>query len=377
MKIWIIGRGYPTTSNGMWGSFELEQARLLARKGYDVSYIALTLSFFDRKDPRGLRIFQNGGVKVYACSYFFFPGKAGIYWESFEDKCWRTLLERAEKDSGLPDIIHVHYPSMISSINEIKKYRSRGVKLFVTEHWSRVLINTLKKHELSRLQYYAENANCFACVSEVLEKAVKKLAVVTVPIEVIPNIVSPLFFEAGKIEGKDYDSFTFITVGRLVPLKQFDVVIKQFLKEFSGNENMKLRIVGSGLERRNLEGLAGDNPQITFMGELSLADTAKEISKANALVSFSKYETFAVPIAEAWACGKPVIVSSGSGISPFVNQGNGVVVESNTFEKLGEAMRRLVEKYNNYKPEAISEFAKKHFNDNAVLKKLEKMYMMR
>lgn len=78
MKIWIIGRGYPTTSSGMWGSFELEQARLLARKGYDVSYIALTLSFFDRKAPRGLRNFQNGGVKVYACSYFFCPGKAGM-----------------------------------------------------------------------------------------------------------------------------------------------------------------------------------------------------------------------------------------------------------------------------------------------------------
>lgn len=375
MKIWVIGRGYPTTSNGMWGSFELEQARLLVRNGYEVSYIALTLSFFDRKDPRGLRTFEDSHVKVYAYSHFYFPGKAGIYWEYFEDKCWKTLFDRAESDSGLPDIIHVHYPSMGSSINGIEKYRDRGVKLFVTEHWSRVLINTLKTHELSRLQYYAKKANCFATVSEALENAVKKLVTVTVPMEVIPNIVSPLFFEAGKAPRKNSDRFTFIAIGRLVPLKQFDVVIRQFLKEFSGNEKVKLRIVGSGSDRRNLESLAGGKPQITFTGELSLADTAKEISNADALVSFSKYETFAAPIAEAWACGKPVIVSSASGISPFVNQENGIVVDSNACEELGEALRRLFENYKCYIPETISKFAMKHFNDNAVMKKLEEMYM--
>lgn len=374
MKIWVIGRGYPTTSNGMWGSFELEQAKLLARNGYDVSYIALTLSFFDRKDPRGLRVFEDSGVKVYAYSHFYFPGKAGIYWESFEDNCWKALFDRAEKDSGAPDIIHVHYPSMISSINEIGKYRSRGVKLFVTEHWSRVLINTLKKHELARLQYYAKNANCFASVSEALENAVKKLVPVQAPMVVIPNIVSPLFFEACTQAQKSNDSFTFVTVGRLVSLKQFDVVIKQFLNVFSSSERVKLKIVGSGSARKSLERLAEGSKQISFTGELSLADTAKEIANADALVSFSRYETFAAPVAEAWACGKPVIVSSGSGIAAFVRKENGIVVDSNAFEDLGRAMKGFTENYSAYDPESISSFAKEHFNDKAVMNKLNKMY---
>lgn len=375
MKVWVIGRGYPTTSNGMWGSFELEQAKLLARNGHDVSYIALTLSFFDRKDPRGFRTFEDRKVKVYVYSHFYFPGKSGIHWDAFEDKCWRILFEKAEKDSGLPEIIHVHYPSMISSINEIEAYRKRNVKIFVTEHWSRVLINTLKKHELSRLQYYAQNANCFASVSDTLQNAVKKLVTVAVPMEVIPNIVSPLFFEREKISDINDDGFTFVMVGRLVPLKQFDVVIKQFLKEFSGNEKVKLKVVGSGPDRKNLEALAAGNSQIIFTGELSLADTAKEIANADALVSFSKYETFAAPVAEAWGCGKPAIVSSDSGISPFVNQENGIVVESHDREKLGVAMKSIFEKQKDYKPEAISEFAKKHFNDDAVMKMIEEMYI--
>lgn len=372
MNIWVIGRGYPTTSNGMWGSFELEQAKLLTRGGNEVSYIALTLSFFTRKDPRGLRAFEDDGVKVYVYSHFYFPGKTGVYLGRFEDKCWRTLFEQAEKESGLPDIIHVHYPSMGSSINEIEKYRKQGIKLFVTEHWSRVLINNLKNHEMARLKYYATRANCFVSVSEALQDAIRKRVDMSAPMEVIPNMVSPLFFET--IEEKKNDNFKFITVGRLVPLKQFDVVIREFLKEFSGNEKVKLEIVGSGSERRNLESIAGGNPQITFSGKLSLEDTAKEIASADVLVSFSKYETFAVPVTEAWACGKPAIVSDKSGVASFVNKDNGVVVISDSPEQLGIAMRGLYKDYYCYNHNNISNFARANFNDEAIMTKLKDMY---
>jgi len=372
MKIWVIGRGYPTAANRMWGSFELEQAKLLARNGYEVSYIALTLSFFDRKDPRGLRVFNDSGVKIYAYSHFYFPGKAGIYWGFFEDRCWRKLFEKAEGDKGLPDIVHVHYPSMLSSIHEIEKYRSRGVKLFVTEHWSRVMVNNLKKHELTRLRFYAQRANCFACVSEALQNAVRTRTTVTVPMEVIPNIVSPAFFEAKGESNKGV--FTFAAIGRLVPLKQFDAVVRQFLHVFGGNSAVKLRIIGSGPERKKLERIAGRSTQISFTGELSLQETVKELAGADALVSFSRYETFAAPVAEAWACGKPAIVSSGSGISPYVRPENGYVVDSGSEEKLGLAMKGIFDYHKGFDPEVISAYAGKYFSDRAIMDRLSAMY---
>ena len=375
MKIWVIGRGYPTPANRMWGSFELEQAKLLARNNYEVTYIALTLSFLDRKDPRGLRELEDSGVKVFVYSHFYFPGKLGVYWESLEDKCWRSLFQKAEAETGVPDIIHVHYPSMISSIHEIEKYRLMGVKLYVTEHWSRVLINNLKKHEMARLRYYAKNANCFASVSVALQNAVKKIVPVTVPMEVIPNIVSPHFFSGVEKQGQIHDSFTFIAVGRLVPLKQFDVIIRQFIKGFAGDNRVNLRIVGSGPERNKLEAIADGNPQISFPGELPLEATAKETLKADALVSFSKYETFAVPVAEAWASGKPAIVSSGSGISPFVNQENGFVIDSDDEAELGSAMKVVFDRIRAYDSEGISAYARKHFSDCAIMDKLRQMYL--
>ena len=373
MKIWVIGRGYPTVSNGMWGSFELEQAKLLARNGHDVSYIALTLSFFSRKDPRGMRAFEDNGVNVYTYSHLYFPGKAGIYLEKYEDKCWHRLFDAAEKNGGLPDVIHIHYPSMLSSINEVEKLRKKGVKIVVTEHWSRVLINNLRKFERARLEYYASHVNCFACVSNALQKSVKKLSNVTAPMEIIPNIVSPLFFDS-KPEKKESDIFTFVAVGRLVPLKQFDVIIEQFKSVFSGNDKVRLKIIGSGSERKKLEKLAAGNDNIIITGGLPQSEVATELSNADALISYSKYETFAVPVAEAWACGKPVIVSERSGIASAVKNEKGYVVKNDSVESLKTAIKDLYDGYSIYSAETIRDFASGLYCDSAVFKSISSIY---
>lgn len=371
MKIWVIGRGYPTPENKMWGSFELDQAKMLTRDGHDVSYIALTLSFYSRKDPRGLRVFEEDGVKIFACSRFYFPGKMGVYWEKYEDRCWAKLFAEAEKN-GQPDLIHLHYPSMVSSIHEIEKYRSQGVRIFVTEHWSRVLIHTLKAHEKARLQYYASHACCFACVGKPLQAEVRQTVDVSVPMTIIPNIVPPHFFTVR--DEKKKSGFHFVCVGRLVPLKQFDAVIRQFKAVFRDQKDITLQVIGSGSEKARLKSLAGEDPRIHFAGEIRSQELAAQLSEADALISFSRYETFAAPVAEAWAAGKPVIVSEQSGISSYVNENNGFIVSADSEEALGKTMLRLYQKIDGYDSGRIKTFAKEHFSDEAIVRQLNEMY---
>ena len=374
MKIWIVGRGYPTPANKMWGSFELEQAKLLARNGNEVSYIALTLSFFDREDPRGMRFFEEDGVEVFLYSHFYFPGKLGVNWERFEDNCWRKLYSTAQKKTGKPDIIHIHYPSMLGGMKVVDEYKKQKIKIIVTEHWSRVLINTLKGYEVTRLKYYANNANCFICVSELLKEAVKKYTDVTVPMEVVPNIVSPVFLKKVSKQ-KKRNEFVFICVGRLVSLKQFSIVIKQFIMQFPDNRNVILKIIGSGPEKMKLMKAADGNPRVWFIGGLPLGDVAHEIRNADALISYSKYETFAAPVAEAWGCGKPVIVSDKSGVASYISEDNGILVHNDDFDQLGLAMRNIYENYLHYNAEKISSFAREHFSDEAIWSKLKHIYL--
>lgn len=372
MKIWIVGRGVPTPENKMWGSFELEQARLLARSGHAVTYIALTLSFFSRNDPRGTRDFTQDGVRILASSRLYFPGKLGIHLPGYESRCWGSLFRMAEDADGLPDVIHIHYPSMIGSVRVMEAYRRRGVRICATEHWSRVLTDRLKPHERNRLAWYAQHADCLAAVSELLINAVKKRVRVSVPTRVIPNPVSPLFFEAVAKRGQG--PFTFIAVGRLTPLKQFDVIAEQFLKAFGRDAEVRLKIIGSGSERTRLEQISGGDGRVEILGALPQKEVVRQMAQADALVSFSRYETFAVPVAEAWACGIPAIVSDASGIVDYVTAETGIVVPATDAQQLCSAMHRLREERSAYDAGQIREYAEEHFSDRIVREQLLAMY---
>lgn len=376
MKIWVIGRGYPTIYNGMRGSFEFDQAKLLSHHGYDVKYISLSLTFLRRKDHRGLNHFCEEGVDVFAYSQLFFPGsvmkKLNIHFGKYEEKCWHMLFSKVIKSSGLPDIIHIHYPTMICNINEVEKLRKKGVKVFVTEHWSNILTKGLKGYEIDRLKYYATKSKCFFSVSRLLQNSVKSLTNVSVPMEVVPNIVSPVFFNS-KMDIKD-NIFTFITISRLVSLKQIDIIVDQFISLFADNKKVKLVIVGTGPQKKKIEKRIADHANIIMTGELSPADVANELGKSNVLVSFSKYETFAVPVAEALACGKPVIVSFSSGIASFIDERVGIKVNSSNPSDLGKAMKSIVNNYESYDKESIARLAEENFSDEAIYSKIVSIY---
>ena len=99
MKIWIIGRGYPTTENRNWGSFEFEQAKLLSENGYEVVYIALTLSFFDRKDTENLQMTK--------CQYSLIPTsifrvKQGFIWRHMKINAGEIFLGEQKQNQVFP-----------------------------------------------------------------------------------------------------------------------------------------------------------------------------------------------------------------------------------------------------------------------------------
>ena len=91
-------------------------------------------------------------------------------------------------------------------------------------------------------------------------------------------------------------------------------------------------------------------------------------------MSFSKYETFAAPVAEAWAGGKPVVVSDKSGIAAYVNDELGVVVPADSEEELGKAMVSLYTDREQYSKSKLKSFAENHSSDHAIIGMLEKMY---
>ena len=75
MKIWVIGRHYPAVNNRMRGSFEIEQAKMLARGGHDVTYIAVIFHPYKKIRSWGFATWKEDGIRVCGYSCPFFPEK--------------------------------------------------------------------------------------------------------------------------------------------------------------------------------------------------------------------------------------------------------------------------------------------------------------
>ena len=115
MKIWVIGRGFPSKKNRMLGSFELEQAKMLADEN-DVTYIAQIFTYLPSKGTPGVlyKTFMDENVRVCCRTVPYFPHKFKIYLKNYIRHTWDKMLRKIEDQFGTPDVIHIHYPTMIA-----------------------------------------------------------------------------------------------------------------------------------------------------------------------------------------------------------------------------------------------------------------------
>ena len=374
MKFWVIGRSYPTPQNKMRGSFELEQAKMLAKHGHDVTYLAVILHPINKVKKWGYVHFEDGAVQVYTDSTFWAPERMHIHPQRLIEKTWRTLFSKVEREQGMPDVIHIHYPGMNGSPAVVGEYKQRGTKVITTEHWSKVLTDSMDAYQRKQLIDFSEIADEILCVSEPLKRAVQSITHTKKEIKIVPNIVSDLFQpSADKERTKEYH---FVAVGRLAPVKQMDLLAETFAKTFQGGPNVFLNIVGDGSERKKIERIIQQyhmSEQICLTGTLSREETAQKVSQSDCLICFSCLETFGVPVIEAWACGIPVIASDALGLLEYWENDLGCIVPSGNTDELSKAMKQIQER--RFDHAYIHNFACRYFSEETVYNLLMENYL--
>lgn len=114
----------------------------------------------------------------------------------------------------------------------------------------------------------------------------------------------------------DLRTLTFLSVGRLVPNKGMDVLVKAFRKAFpTGKEKAGLTIVGEGPERASLEKLAAGDARIRLVG---FADPAPYYASHPVYVSAARYEPFGLTILEAMQAGCRLVCTRTQGPEEFL-----------------------------------------------------------
>jgi glycosyltransferase involved in cell wall biosynthesis len=149
--------------------------------------------------------------------------------------------------------------------------------------------------------------------------------------EVIHPPVDTVFFTPGG----ERAGF-FLYVGRLVSYKRPDLVVEAFAEL----PELELLVVGEGPMRLSLETAATAN--VTFLGGVGDQQLRDLYRTARALV-YPAEEDFGITMAEAIACGTPVIGLSQGGATDIVEPGvTGRLIGSQSVTELRAAIRETV-----------------------------------
>lgn len=160
-------------------------------------------------------------------------------------------------------------------------------------------------------------------------------------VEVISNFspVVPAAPVGRASHGTPPEAFLVVGVGRLVPRKGFDTLIRAL----ASVDQAHLWLVGEGGEEARLRALArelGIAERVRFLGWQD--QPAPFLAAADAVALPSIHEPLGNGILEAWALGKPVVAAASEGPSWVVADGrDGLLHPPGDVAALAAALRRL------------------------------------
>jgi glycosyltransferase involved in cell wall biosynthesis len=96
--------------------------------------------------------------------------------------------------------------------------------------------------------------------------------------------------------------------------------------------------------------------------------------RSHVIVLSSNFETFGLVLAEAMACGKPVISTRSGGPEDFVTEETGILVSAHDSSALAEALIQMRQRYDRYDPALIRAHCVERFSERQFVRKLEDIY---
>ena len=416
MYILIIpSEEFVPANSPLQGIFQLDQSKALKENGFKLGVLSISISvslydllkrllrkllFLKEKDnyiqttslnilirdffksvftlgPK-LSIEDVDGITVYRVRYY--PLFYGDF--NYNSKIWvkAGLIAYKEyvKSYGKPLLIHAHNAlnaGLLSKrINENFK-----IPFVLTEHDSRHLSNDFSETQIGQILNIYKMSSCNMVVSTYLGNHIaNKLSLSKDFFKCMPNLIGVEFedFDISSIV-KPQDSYVFLSIGNLIPIKNHDLLLRAFHRTFANNNKVKLKVIGSGILRKELEKSAvklGIKEQVDFLGELKRDQLIKELARCSSLVHTSQYETFGVVLIEALSLGKPVISTACGGPNYIVNEDNGILVEVSNLDQLAFAMKTMHDCISNYDSLSIRRDSLLLYNKNAFLKNISKVY---
>lgn len=209
------------------------------------------------------------------------------------------------------------------------------------------IVKTLLPPVLSRLRLWdrqaADRVDHFIANSETVRRRIKKYY------RRDSHVIHPPV-ETHRFRVSDKPKTYFLTGGRLVAYKRFDLVV-----EAANKTGIPLKIFGSGPVEKDLRKMAKSN--VEFTGRVNNEEQAQLYANAKAFIN-PQEEDFGITPVESMASGRPVIAWRRGGALETVKEGlSGEFFDEHSWEELADHMIRFKE--SNYNPCEIKQYAER------------------
>jgi len=139
----------------------------------------------------------------------------------------------------------------------------------------------------------------------------------------------------------------------------------------------KIQIAGTGKllpAYKKLAGALGIESKCVFCGFLPHSEVKLFLEKIDFAVSASRYETFGLLLAEAIACGVPVVATRCGGPEDFADSDNSLLVPPENPAALAEAIEKMAGTFKQYNKPAMREKIIRQFSEECFLQKIKSLY---
>lgn len=194
-------------------------------------------------------------------------------------------------------------------------------------------------------KYVLARASAIRCVSQRLKrKLVDNFKVAQEKITVAPIFSEHTMGNAQRITNRGED-FIFLTVGRLVSVKNIELQIKALAAVVKKFSKVKLWIVGDGIQRKKLEQLC-QTLRVTryaiFMGRQN--NVSDYYRQADAFLLTSNSEGWGLAVIEAANFSLPIIMTDTGCVGAVIKNGeSGLIIPIGHEPELAAAMLKIIE----------------------------------
>lgn len=321
--------------------------------------------------PKGLTVETSDNITVY--KYGLSSGKVSKLLKAFYYLQWFAKAYSLGKNISGIQCIHAHGTILSGTVSHWLS-RKKKIPFVITEHLGPFSVVTNSPWKWRWTKRIMEKADAVLTVSGHLKQEILDSGIRPASLQVTYNPVDTTLFALKK----NTNTHNILFAGRLDPFKGALRCLKAFGEVAVANPGWTLTIAGDGEEMPALKAYLEERPhlqaRVRLKGHMLKGGLAAEMQRADFFVFPSRHESFGLVVAEAMACGLPVIVGNLTAPKEYVNAQSGLLVPPDDIDAIAAAIQQMIGEAGSYSAETIRAQVEERFGFENFGKKLVSVY---